>query len=66
LIENFERDTFELYNLNLDTAEKHNLVQLHPHLYKILYDDLKLWQEKTGAQIPSVNPDWNPANEGKW
>ena len=64
--ENFEDGSLELYNLREDTSETHNLSNEHPHLSKTLYDQLKKWQEQTGAQIPPVNPDWDPSNEGRW
>ncbi len=59
LIENFENDSLELYNLKNDIGETKNLRDQYPQKTKELLKDLVLWQESTNAPIPrEANPDF--------
>ena len=60
LIQNFETDSFELYNLSEDISEANNLIEIHAGIAKDLLSDLKNWQQEVGAQFPTVNADFNP------
>jgi len=63
LIEFFESNTLELYNLKADIGEKNNLAETMPEKVNELYDMLKKWREKAGARLPVPNPDYDPARE---
>ena len=58
-----ETEHFELYNLKDDISELNNLADSMPEkvdeLYKILLD----WRKETGAELPVLNPDFNPDKE---
>jgi len=58
LIENFEDQTLELYDLEADTGEMNNLVNVHPERVRQMHARLKAWQESVKALIPERNPDW--------
>lgn len=60
LIEFFEREELELYDLENDIGETNNLAKQMPELTKELYDTLKYYRQKTGAQFPlKKNPEYN-------
>jgi len=58
LIEFFEDDRLELYNLADDIEEEHDLAPDEPervkHLHRLLVD----WRERVEAVLPSPNPDY--------
>ncbi len=64
LIEWFEKsidgiDTpgaLELFDLDEDISEQHNLAQQRPELAQALYQELKEWRERAGAQPMARNP----------
>ena len=61
LIQFFEDDSAELYHLGKDLGESHDLAQREPEKTAALLADLKAWQRKTKAVIPSeLNPDFHP------
>ena len=61
LIQFFETDTIELYNLKFDLGEERNLTETHPKKAQELLAELKAWQKDTRAVIPTeLNPDYNP------
>ncbi len=63
LIENFENDALELYNLKNDIGETKNLRDQYPQKTKELLKDLKLWQESTNAPIPTeANPEFEESS----
>jgi arylsulfatase A-like enzyme len=66
LIESFEDSTLELYNLREDIGETHDLATEMPEKVVELHGKLKQWRTSTGAEVPSRNPDFDPANEGRW
>ena len=60
LIEFFEDDSLELYNLLEDPAESKNLVGSDPEKLGELHRDLVAWRESVGAQMPTPNPHYDP------
>ena len=61
LIEFFEDGRLELYNLDRDISEKHNLVDTYPEKTLDLHNRLKRWRRITGAPVPSEpNPEYRP------
>jgi uncharacterized sulfatase len=71
LIEWFEKsidgtDTpgaLELFNLRKDLNEQHNLANLMPERVSELYNKLRTWRKKVGAQEMTRNPDYRPPNK---
>lgn len=61
LIEHFEDERLELFNLAEDISEKHNLEQAEPQRTNALYNRLKTWQKEIEAKIPEPNPDGEAA-----
>ncbi len=61
LIEFFEDDRVELYNLRDDPAERRNLATAHPQTARNLRADLSRWRRQVGAQMPKPNPAYDPA-----
>ncbi|MCA9986790.1 MAG: sulfatase-like hydrolase/transferase, partial [Anaerolineales bacterium] len=59
LIEFFEDRRLELYDLETDIGEEHNLSEIYPELTKALHTKLVLWRNQVHALIPQPNPDWN-------
>ena len=49
LLEFFEQDRLELYNLKQDLGEKHDLASQHPQLVAELHKQLSDWRSRTGA-----------------
>jgi arylsulfatase A-like enzyme len=58
LIEFFEDNHVELYNLREDVSEENDLAADQPELAKRLRTMLQQWLEKVDAKIPESNPDW--------
>ncbi len=61
LIEWFENDRVELYDLESDMSETHNLADRYPDVVKRLRDELHAWQQQVGAKFPAPNPHYDPA-----
>ncbi|PCJ59657.1 MAG: sulfatase [Planctomycetota bacterium] len=59
LIEFFEDNRLELYDLEKDIGEKENLINTFPDITKDLHNKLINWRESVHAKIPEPNPDWN-------
>ncbi len=61
LIQFFESDTVELYNLKRDMGETNDLAKAEPERASALLTELKAWQKETKAVIPTtLNPDFDP------
>jgi arylsulfatase A-like enzyme len=60
LIEYFETGELELYNLEEDPGEKHNLASELPGKAKALREKLEIWRTNNQAQMPTPNPDYDP------
>jgi arylsulfatase A-like enzyme len=58
LIERFESGECELYNLQLDLAEKNDLADEMPEKVEELKKMLAKWRKDVNAQMPEVNPDY--------
>jgi arylsulfatase A-like enzyme len=57
LIEWFEDDTVELYNLKDDIGEQNNLADKMPRKAARLKKMLSLWRKKVSARMPTPNPN---------
>jgi arylsulfatase A-like enzyme len=62
LIEFYETGKRELYNLAADPQEKKDLADEKPDLTDRLHKLLGTWRKEVGAQMPTVNPNYE---EGK-
>jgi arylsulfatase A-like enzyme len=61
LIEYFEDNRIELYNLKDDIGEQNNLAENIPAKAKELHDLLKNWRNFVNAPVPKEpNPEYNP------
>jgi len=60
LVEFYEDDRFELYNLAVDEGERNDLAAREPERAKTLRDRLHSWRSEVGAQMPTPNPDHDP------
>ena len=58
LIQWFENDAVELYNLKTDIGEQHNLAGEIPEKASELKNRLEEWQQGIGALFPEKNPDY--------
>jgi len=63
LIEVFETGEVELYNLSDDLGEQDNLSLSMPELADKLQKMLNDWQKRSGARLPTRNPDWSEEND---
>ena len=61
LIEWFDSDTVELFNLATDPGEKHNVAADNRELVERLQQTLHTWQSEVGAVHSSVNPGFDPS-----
>lgn len=66
LIEYFAPERIELYDLNQDIGETHNLASEQPEMVERLRQDLLQWRERTGAAMPEPNPRFDPEKAGDW
>ena len=58
LIETFDPEGVELYNLENDLSETTNLAAEQPELVAELRQQLDAWRHDVGAQIMEPNPDY--------
>lgn len=57
LIQNFEDNSVQLFNLKKDIGEKNDVSASNPKIVKSLLTELQKWQKKTNAPIPTeLNP----------
>jgi arylsulfatase A len=61
LVEFHEDQRLELYDLKADPHEDNNLAAAQPDRAHRLRAQLHKWRESVGAQMPTPNPDYNPA-----
>ena len=61
LIHFFEDNHVELYDLAHDLSEKTDLAATNPGKAKDLRAKLDAWRTAVGAQLPTANPDYDPA-----
>ena len=60
LVEFYEDDHVELYNLRDDVGESHDLASAMPERTGELRRMLDVWRKRVGAQAPTANPDYRP------
>ena len=60
LLEYYEDQHVELYNLHADLSEKTDLAAEQPERAKQLRERLHAWLDASGAQLPTKNPDFKP------
>lgn len=53
-------ERYELYRINEDISEQQNLTDAMPEKTAELKAKLHAWLEETGAQMPVINPDFDP------
>ena len=64
MIEYFENNNVELFDLNNDIGEKNNLSQLRPEITKSLKKQLAIWRNNTKAAVPvKKNPNYDAEAE---
>ena len=63
LIEFSEDNHLELYDLKRDLGETRDLSNRRPEKARELLGKLRAWRQRVGAQMPSPNPDYDPAAE---
>ena len=61
LVELYEDDRVELYDLRADIGETRNLATAMPERVDELRRKLRDWRESVGAQMPTSNPSADPA-----
>ena len=61
LVEHYDADQVELYDLSSDIGEEHDLASKHPERVAELRAKLKAWRKEIGAQENTPNPDFQPA-----
>ena len=64
LIEFYEDNRLELYNLREDISEDHNLAEQESGRAQQMHQQLDQWRKQVEAKIPERNPDWKPRHPG--
>jgi arylsulfatase A-like enzyme len=57
LLQYFETDQVELYNLADDLGEQHDLARQQPATAQSLRERLQAWHQEVDAQLPTPNPE---------
>jgi arylsulfatase A-like enzyme len=65
LLEFFEDNRVELYNLKQDLGEKNNLAKRNPAKTAELYSLLSGWRKNVNAPMPRPNPDYREEESGE-
>jgi arylsulfatase A-like enzyme len=60
LIEHYETNEVELYNLLEDIGETTNLAKTMPEKSAQLLSEFHAWREEVGARMPTLNPNYDP------
>lgn len=55
LIQNFENESYALYNLKSDIGETKNIIETNPETFNLLKNKLKKWRIDVNAQYPTPN-----------
>ena len=63
LIETFDPEGIELYNLDEDLSETTNLASQHPDIVDALRQQLNAWRNDVGAESMQPNPDYVPTDK---
>ena len=61
MIEWFEDQRTELFDLSRDLGEQNDLANRDPKRAAALRVELKAWQRSVGARFPTPNPKYDPA-----
>jgi arylsulfatase A-like enzyme len=64
LIEYYENNTVQLFNIKTDPGEQHDLAKTEPEKVKELTKMLHDWRQQVGAWMPAPNPKYQ--EELKW
>lgn len=65
LIQYFEDNHYELYNLTTDTGETIDLVSQNPEKLKHLKNLMEKWRKKMQVQMPAPNENYEPARQNE-
>jgi len=65
LIDNFEKERTELYDLENDISEKNDISELYPEKTEELYKLLDTWRKSNNARMMIPNPVWKKNNTEK-
>ncbi|MFH1741962.1 MAG: sulfatase/phosphatase domain-containing protein [bacterium] len=60
LVEFYEDNNVELYNLKEDIGETKDLSKEMPEKTAALQKQLAMWRKEVNAQMPTPNPDYDP------
>ena len=66
LIEFYDTEEVELYNLDSDISEKTDLSKKIPEKADELRRRLAAWRKSVNAKMPVPNPDYDPEKAGRW
>ncbi len=66
LIEHFDGTPAELYDIERDIGETVNLARSMPEKSEELLADLRQWRNEVGAQMPTINPNYDPDRVHEW
>ncbi|MBI1372597.1 MAG: sulfatase-like hydrolase/transferase [Phycisphaera sp.] len=60
IVELYEYETVELYNLAEDLGEQYDLSKKNPDKTREMLAKLHAWQQSVGAKMPKPNPNYKP------
>ena len=60
LLEYYENNTVQLFNLREDLGEQNDLSQAEPEKVDELRTMLRTWRKEVSARMPSPNPEYAP------
>lgn len=63
LIEFFEDNHLELYNLKHDLGEQYDFAAIYPERAKRMQAKLAQWRREAGAAMPQPNPNFDPVRQ---
>jgi uncharacterized sulfatase len=66
LIEFFDDDALELYDLEQDVGETKNLAKVNAEKARSLQKDLSRWRSLVRADMPERNRNYDPKRAGEW
>lgn len=61
LIQTFDPERVELYNLRTDLSETRSLLQDHPDVAERMMSELVQWRDSVGAEVMRPNPGYDPS-----
>ncbi len=65
MIEFYDRERRELFDISKDVSESRNLAADKPDVVKELAKKLDDWRKEVGAKMPTPNPDYKPNLQAK-